>query len=174
MIISVDELKKFITTDQTDEVLEAELQALEALVRKYTNNNFQLKDIRFRCECILQKLQLSTIYLAVGDTVEISQSKYNNGIYTIKSIESGLIELDKPLYDEPTMLVTKVVYPKDVQMGVVNMVKWDLNNREKVGVQSETISRHSVSYFNMDGDNSLVGYPKSLVGFLKPYLKARF
>ena len=45
---------------------------------------------------------------------------------------------------------------------------------EAVGIQSETISRHSVTYFNMDGDNSSMGYPKSLLGFLNPYIKARF
>ena len=65
-------------------------------------------------------------------------------------------------------------YPMDVKMGVVNMLKWDLENSGKVGIQSETISRHSVTYFNMDGDNSTMGYPKSLLGFLKPYMKARF
>lgn len=85
-----------------------------------------------------------------------------------------MITLDKDLLDESTVLVTKVEYPVDVQMGVVNMLKWDLENREKVGIQSETISRHSVTYFNMDGDNSALGYPKSLTGFLKPYMKARF
>jgi hypothetical protein len=65
-------------------------------------------------------------------------------------------------------------YPMDVKMGVINMLNWDLENRDKVGIQSETISRHSVTYFNMDGDNSTMGYPKSLLGFLKPYMKARF
>ena len=65
-------------------------------------------------------------------------------------------------------------YPMDVKMGVINMLNWDLENRSKVGIQSETISRHSVTYFNMDGDNSVMGYPKSLLGFLKPYMKARF
>ena len=59
-------------------------------------------------------------------------------------------------------------------MGVVNLIKWDIDKRSKVGVQSETLSRHSVTYFNMDGDNSVMGYPKSLLGFLKPYIKARF
>lgn len=65
-------------------------------------------------------------------------------------------------------------YPADVKMGVVELVKWKLNNGDKVGVASETISRHSVTYFNMDGDNSLMGYPRSLLGFLKPYKRARF
>lgn len=174
MIISVDELKKFITTTESDEVLEAKLQALEILIRKHTNNNFQNRKIRFQCPSMAQKLYLTTPYLKVGDTIQISQSIYNDDIYTIKSIEDKFIELDRTLYDESEMLVTKVEYPMDIKMGVVNMIKWDLDNRNKVGIQSETISRHSVTYFNMDGDNSTIGYPKSLVGFLKDYMKARF
>ena len=65
-------------------------------------------------------------------------------------------------------------FPPDVKMGAINMLKWDIESRDKVGIQSETISRHSVTYFNMDGDNSSLGYPKSLTGFLKPYRKAQF
>ena len=66
------------------------------------------------------------------------------------------------------------VYPMDVKMGVVNLMKWELTNRDKVGVASESISRHSVTYFDMTGDNSTMGYPRALTGFLKPYMKARF
>lgn len=51
--------------------------------------------------------------------------------------------------DEEHCMVTKVVYPMDVKMGAANMLKWDLENRVKVGIQSETISRHAVTYFNM-------------------------
>lgn len=65
-------------------------------------------------------------------------------------------------------------YPMDVKMGAVNMMKWELNNRDKVGVSSETISRHSVTYFDMSAANSSMGYPKSLLGFLLPYKRARF
>lgn len=65
-------------------------------------------------------------------------------------------------------------YPMDVKMGVINLMRWELNNRDKVGVASESISRHSVTYFDMSGDNSTMGYPKALTGFLKPYMKARF
>lgn len=71
-------------------------------------------------------------------------------------------------------LTSEGEYPMDVKMGVVNLMKWELNNRDKVGIQSESISRHSVTYFNMDGDNSVMGFPKALMGFLKPYMKARF
>lgn len=174
MIISVIELRKFVTTDQSDEVLEARLQALELLIRKYTNNNFQNKNIRFTCNASSTGLDFSSEYLSVSDTIQISQSQFNDGLYVIKTNSDGLITLDKTLFDEQDILVTKIEYPFDIQMGVTNMIKWDIENRDKVGIQSESISRHSVTYFNMDGDNSLMGYPKSLLGFLEPYKKARF
>lgn len=174
MIISVEDAKKHITTDLEDSVLEEKLQALELLIRQYTNNNFIMRGIMFKCPIMATKLYLDTPFLAVDDTVQISQSLYSNGVYTVKAIQDGFIELDKNLFDESAVLVTKVYYPMDVKMGAVNMLKWDLENRDKVGIQSETISRHSVTYFNMDGDNSIMGYPKSLLGFLKPYMKARF
>lgn len=65
-------------------------------------------------------------------------------------------------------------YPMDVKMGVINLMKWEFTSRDKVGVASESISRHSVTYFDMTGDNSTMGYPRALMGFLKPYMKARF
>lgn len=174
MIISVEKLKTYITTNLDDSVLEEKLQALESLVRKYTNNNFQNRKIRFRCNAKSAGLDLLTQHLSIGDTIQISQSAFNDGVYDIIDIQMGLIVLNKPLFDEDDVLITKVEYPYDVRLGVVNMMKWDITNRDKVGIQSETISRHSVSYFNMDGDNSLMGYPKSLLGFLEPYRKARF
>lgn len=114
MIISVEEVKKLITTNLDADVLEAKLQALEASIKRYTNNDFK------RC---------------LTDAGE---------------------------------------YPPDIKMGIVNMLKWDLENRDKVGIASETISRHSVTYFDMNGDNSTMGFPKALLGFLKPYMRARF
>ena len=48
MIISVEEFKRFVPTAvEEDSVLEVRLQALELLVRKYTNNNFQNRAVRF-------------------------------------------------------------------------------------------------------------------------------
>lgn len=174
MIMSVKEFKEFVQTDMAEPVLEAKLQTLELLIRKYTNNNFQQRNIRFRCQVMSTKLYLTTDFLQVGDTIQISESMYSDGVYDIKKIADGFITVGKKLFDEAEVLVTKVEYPIDVKMGVVNMMKWDMENRDKVGIQSETISRHSVTYFNMDGDNSLMGYPKSLLGFLKPYKKPRF
>lgn len=174
MIMTVDELKKYIKTNEENSTLENKLQALELLIRKYTNNKFQQKNIRFVTNVKDGKLKFSTPLLKEGDTVEISQSKYNDGLYVIKSLDGVNVDLSDVLIDEGKILVTKIKYPRDVKMGVVNMMKWELENRDKVGIQSETISRHSVTYFNMDGDNSVTGFPKSIMGFLTPYKKARF
>lgn len=174
MILTVEELKKYINTNKDDSVLEDMLKSIEIAIRKYTNNKFQIIGIRTKCGIIAQKLFSDYPLFSVGDTIEVSESIYNNGIYVIQSIESSVITLDRNLIDESEVLVTKIEYPFDVKMGVVNMMKWDLDNREKVGIQSESISRHSVTYFNMDGENSEIGYPKSLLGFLKHYKKARF
>jgi hypothetical protein len=52
-------------------------------------------------------------------------------------------------------------------------MEWEVNNRGKVGIKSETLSRHSVTYFDQDASNQMMGYPAALLGCLKPYRKAR-
>ena len=173
MIISVEELKQYITTDKTDQELEAMLQAFELSIRAYTNNNFQINGIRSYGTFEDGFLYCDTSKLKDGDTVQITESVLNEGLIVVKDMNEEGFPVEGSL-DEFEVLVTKVVYPSDVKQGVVNLVKWELKNRPKVGIQSETISRHSVTYFNMDGENSLMGYPKSLLGFLRHYKKARF
>ena len=175
MIISVEELKKFINTNESDEVLEAKLQALELMVREYTNNRFhQIPLVRIKADVIDGVFVSDYIPFKVGDTIQVTMgdNAVDCGLYTVKEVSDDTFTVKEPVEDMWSVKVTKVQYKSDVKLGVVNMFKYDAN--KKVGVQSETISRHSVTYFNMDGDNSLMGYPKSLLGFLKPYMKARF
>lgn len=172
MIISVKELKERITTDKPDAVLEDMLAGIETAIRKYTNNNFQHRGFRTKGTIEDGKLYLRVPMFKAGETIQISESRYNEGLYVVPESEA-MDELPLPgAVDEADVLVTLIVYPPDVRIGAVEMLKWDLE--KKVGVQSETISRHSVTYFNMDGNNSVMGYPKSLMGFLKHYCKARF
>ena len=177
MIMTVAELRQFVTTDETDQVLEAKLQALELLIRAYTNNNFQVRAFRAVAVAMSDKTLLcgSTIPFKVGDTLQITESELQpNVLVSVADVSGSTVTVNEELFDEGGVVVTKVVYPADVKLGVANMLKWQFNNGDKVGVQSETISRHSVTYFNLDGDNSILGFPKSLLGFLKPYMKARF
>lgn len=175
MIISVGEFKALFPhyTDISDNMLELKLNAVENLIRTYTNNNFQWRNCRFSVSSDTALLDVKE-YFNVGDTVQITESENNDGIYVIKNIENRRMVLNKNLLPSENNLVTLIKYPPDIIAGAINMLKWDFENRDKVGIQSETISRHSVTYFNMDGDNSVMGYPKSLLGFLKPYIKARF
>lgn len=175
MILTVEALRKHIETDETDDVLEEKLRAMELLIRAYTNNNFQQRAARREADVVGGFLYMEALQpFDVGDTLQISDSELNDGLYTITAADDATVTLKEKTYDERDVLVTRVIYPADIKMGVVNMMKWELNNREKVGISSETISRHSVSYFDLSGDNSIAGFPKALLGFLKPYMKARF
>lgn len=175
--MTVAELRQFVTTDEEDQALEARLQALELLVRAYTNNNFQKRAFRAVAVAMANHKLLiqSANPFKTGDTLQITESELNAGLVTVSASSSNdAITVKESLYDEGGVVITKVVYPADVKLGVANMLKWQLENGDKVGVSSETISRHSVTYFNMDGDNSTMGFPKAVLGFLRPYMKARF
>lgn len=178
MILNVSELKQYITTEETDQVLEAKLQALELLIRAYTNNNFQIRAFRAVAVAVAQGNKLlfnSPVPFKVGDTLQITESDFmQDELVTVLTVEDSSITVSGELSDESGVVVTKVKYPMDVKMGIVNLMKWELDNREKVGVASESISRHSVTYVDQTGDNTIMGYPVALMGFLKPYRKARF
>nr|DAQ25167.1 MAG TPA: head to tail adaptor [Bacteriophage sp.] len=186
MIMSIDELRQFITTDKTDLVLDAQLQALELLIRKYTNNNFQDRNRRFKCDVSSIGLLYASTLFKVGDTVQLSESAFNSGLYTIASIdlENGCMGLNEALTDESDVLVTKIFYPMDVKMGVVDIIRWKLKNEDinsgdtsKMNIQSETLSRHSVTYVQDSSETDIdgsFGVPKKYVAFLNAYKKARF
>lgn len=174
MIISVDTLKNVygIYKDENTELVEAKLESLESLIRLYTNNNFQNRNIRIECPSIDNYLIASPTYLKVGDTVQISNSKINDGLYVIKEISSNTIKLDRELYNADYNMVTKVEYPKAVISTVVNILQWDEKYGSKMGIQSESIGRHSVSYFAQNDQNSLGGYPIHLFNPLKQFMMA--
>lgn len=175
MIVSVKELMEMTEFNgQSEKTLQRKLNAIEDLVRAYTNNNFQNRRIRFEAPSN-SILQGWNNLLKVGDTVQITQSD-NEGLYVITAIDrvNRTVTLDSDLIETNYNLITKVEYPDAVVDGVINMMIWEVQNRSKVGIQSETLSRHSVTYFAQDANNQLMGYPVTLLGFLKPYIKARF
>lgn len=176
MILSVEEAKNFLPELSTvsDDLLQQKLDAVEVMVRKYTNNNFQNRNIRFLADSVGTILNGSSPFLVEGDTIQVSESRVNDGLYVLKSVSDDSVVVDRPLFTVGHNLVTKVEYPADVKLGVINLLKWDFGNRDKVGIKSETISRHSVTYFDLDSSNQVMGYPVSLLGFLESYKKARF
>lgn len=116
MILTVDELRQFVTTQEEDRALEVRIQALESSIRRYTNNTF-------------------TRVLAE-----------NGG-----------------------------EWPIDIKMGCVKLIQYDMSRAaKKAGIASETISRHAVTYESRTAENTAMGYPIDLAGFLRPYMRARF
>ena len=175
MIITVEELRQYISTDEGDQALEARLQALELLIRGYTNNNFQVRGTGRIADVVGGLFEVEALNpFEVGDTLHISGSEKNDGLYTVKEADDHTFRVNEKTRDEINLFVTLVEYPADVKMGVVELLKYDLENREKAGVQSETISRHSVTYQTQDASNTVHGYPLHLMGFLKRHKKARF
>lgn len=116
MIMTITELRQFVTTQEEDQALEARLQALEASIKRYTNNNF------------------------------------------------------KRVLDE-----NGGEWPADIRMGVVKLIQYDMSKAaKKAGIAAETLSRHAVTYESRTAENTAAGYPIALMGFLRPYMRARF
>lgn len=156
-----------------DVILTKKIKAVEVAIRSYTNNNFQIRSERIEASVSGKSILGRLNHVKVGDSVQISES-VNNGVYAIVELSSDVMIIDEELYEVDHNLVTKIVYPDDVKEGAINMLVYDQTVRKKTGVKSETLSRHRVDYFDMDGENSRIGYPNALIGFLKPYVKARF
>jgi len=175
MIITTDEARViFPDLDSwTDEKLCRKLKAIEQTVRSYTNNNFQDKAYRNTADIIggIFVVKGSTAFES-GDTVMVSYGK-NKGVFTVDMVTIHSFTVLEDVVDESNIIVTKVVYPADVVDAAINMLNWEANNRDKVGIKSETLSRYSVTYFDQDASNQIMGYPISLLGPLKPYRKMR-
>ena len=175
MIMTVADLKKHIATDAEEQALEAKLQGLELLIRAYTNNNFQVRAVRCEADVTGGLFIAEAPPFRAGDTVQVTDSALNAGLYTVKSVTDSTFTVNESgLREEIDVLCTLVEYPEDVKMGVANMLKWELDRRDKVGLASETISRHTVSFIDLTGENASMGYPKALIDFLCPYMRARF
>lgn len=116
MIMTVEELRRYVTTQEEDRALEARLQALELSIKGYTNNSFT------------------------------------------RVLESSGGE-----------------WPMDIKLGVARLIEYDMSRAaRKAGIASETLSRHAVAYESRTAENTAMGYPIALTGFLRPYMRARF
>lgn len=175
MIISVAEVKQLIDfKGWSDLKIERKLKAIEQTIRSYTNNNFQDIDYRRTADIVGGSFLVEALTpFEVGDTVQISESGLNKGLFTVASVGDSTFTVKEHVKDEENVLVTKIHYPEDVIDCCINLLEWEIRSRNKVGIQSETLSRHSVSYFNQDASNQVMGYPVTLLGCLKAYRKAR-
>ena len=174
MIISVEKAKELVSFPESwsDERIKMKLLAVEQTIRAYTNNNFQDRDIRRTADIIGGLFLVDALTpFGVGDTVQISESSLNKGLCVVEAVDDSSFEVEEAVKDEEGVLVTKISYPADVVNCCVDLMEWAVSFAGKVGVKSETLSRHSVTY--EDSSTMFMGYPASLLGCLKPYRKCR-
>ena len=175
MIISAEKAKELISFPEswTDEKIKMKLLAVEQTIRAYTNNNFQDRDCRI--EAFIRGgvvLSESLIPFDADDTIQISESALNKGLFTVSAVtDDTTFMVNEDTKDENHVLATKVVYPADVIDCCINLMEWEINNRGKVGIKSETLSRHSVTY--EDSAAMFRGYPKGILSAVSHYRKVR-
>lgn len=174
MIISVEKAREFVSFPEswTDEKIRMKLLAVEQTIRAYTNNNFQDRDARIQADIRAGVfVSESLIPFDVGDTVQISETAFNKGLFTVSTVDGSTFTVEEPAKDENDVLVTQIVYPADVVDCCVNLLEWEVKNRGKVGIKSETLSRHSVTY--EDSASMFRGYPKGILSAVSHYRKVR-
>ena len=186
MLMTVEELKQYIKTEEPDALLAAKLASIELTIRKYTNNNFQNRGFRVTADIKAGVfMSNSLIPFKVGDTIMISESDLQSDcLCTVKEVGELFFTVQEGVADDDSVLITKVEYPMDVKLGAVNILKWQLRNeaansgdKSQKDIQSETLSRHSVTYATDATESDLAvdfGVPKKHAAFLNNYMKARF
>lgn len=176
MIISLADAQE---VDQ--KITQDDLDAFEAAIRQLTNNNFQNTRIRYTGltfeEPATIKLGAKAFGLRVGDTVQVSDSTYNDGLFTIKAVTDNAIEVNDVEFFgliSKKAFITKVEYPADVRKGVRAMIAYDKKMARNIGTKSETISRMSVTYYDVTSAESVSGYPATVMSFIDKYNKMRW
>lgn len=162
-------------------VTQEDLDAYEQTVRQLTNNNFQNVKVRYFGFSVEEgnTLEMGTAVegLKVGDTLQLSNSAYNDGLYSIKAIDGEKITLEQTgLFngDFAKAFITKIEYPADIRLGVAELIKWNKEMGTKMGIKSETISRMSVTYYDVNANDNAEGFPAAKLSFLRKYEKMRW
>lgn len=175
MIITLEEAQKY-----NPDCTQLKLDGLEAFIREYTSNNFQLTKIRIKGNLSFKDDEISGVAnflgFRVGDTIQVSKTVYNDGLYTIKELkqDEGIIVLNQDDLIEISTTkgyITKVEYPATIQQGVIDLLKFDEAQKEQIGIKSETISRWSRTYEKPSDSQNKAGYPSYKIAFLDEYIK---
>ena len=164
-----------------DSITQEDLDALETSVRELTNNNFQNVHIRFKGIEFMANNVIAVkdtiVGLKVGDTIEVNYSHYNDGLYVIESIDGKQITVQGTpflLANTTGSMLTLVRYPADVVRGIKKLIAYDKKMASKIGIKSESISRMSTTYYDVNASETVDGYPAALVSFLQKYEKMRW
>lgn len=172
MIISLEKIKASANCESmTDAQIIDKIESIEDIIRNYCNNNFQNRAIRFYTAIKSNYLLYCSPFVQDGDTLQISDSAVNDGVYSVTAESDGRIKLNKPVFDNDYQMLTKIEYPATVINTAAELFKWSVEKGDKVGIKSETLSRHSVTY--EDSTAFIMGYPKAIISGLNAFKCAR-
>ena len=164
-----------------DSITQDDLDAFEVAFRSLTNNSFQNKHIRFKnIEFVGENLiavKDPIVGIKTGDTIEVNYSHYNDGLFVIKEIAGKQIKVQgTPFFVANTggSMLTLVQYPADIARGIKKLIAYDKKMASKIGIKSESISRMSITYYDVNASENIDGYPASLLSFLTKYEKMRW
>ena len=164
-----------------DSITQEDLDAFEVAFRSLTNNSFQNKHIRFKdIEFVGENLiavKDPIVGIKTGDTIEVNYSHYNDGLYVVEELTVKQIKVQgKPFFVANTSgsMITLVQYPADVKSGLKKILSYNLKMADKIGIKSESISRMSTTYYDVNASETVDGYPAAIVSFLKKYEKMRW
>ena len=164
-----------------DSITQDDLDAFEVAFRSLTNNSFQNKHIRFKDIEFVGENLISVkdpiVGIKTGDTIEVNYSHYNDGLYVVESIAGKQITVQgTPFFVANTggSMLTLVQYPADIARGIKKLIAYDKKMASKIGIKSESISRMSITYYDVNASENIDGYPASLLSFLTKYEKMRW
>ena len=176
MILTIEQLRSQVDCGgMTDDVIKQRLKAIEEVIRAYTHNNFQNRNVRFVASSDGQNLTCEPFFLRIGDSIQISQSGANDGIYEVLAVGDNGLTVDAELFSIEENLITKVESPADVYQCAVDLFKWQKDFGAKIGIksESETLSRHGESVTYEDSTTLFMGYPVGILNGLSLHKKAR-
>lgn len=177
MIISLEKAKEIYPDVTQDDLL-----GIEQAIRQETNNPFQNLNVRFfnlRFEKENKIIAFDEIEgLCTNDTIQVSNSKWNDGLYVITSVDGNTIQLEEGtrffVGNDESAFFTKIEYPPDILFGVTKLLKYDAKMTDKIGVKSETVARMSKTYYDQNSTETIAGYPSAMMSFINKYRKMRW
>ncbi|EAG1758613.1 hypothetical protein DSO10_04540 [Listeria monocytogenes] len=176
MILSLEDAQKIDAN-----VTQSDLDAFEQTIRQLTNNHFQNTHIRFKhldFKGTAITLKSEPLGLMPGDTIQISNSKVNDGLTTIKAITGKeiAVNIEKPFFafSSQDAFITKIEYPADIRMGVEELIRFKKTMGPKLGIKSESIARMAVTYYDINASDNVEGFPAAKFSFLNKYEKMRW
>lgn len=179
MIVTLEKAKALLGLDSSkDAYLASKLESLEVMIRNLTNNKFLDLKVRVKDGFTFEGNKIIGTgfdLFRVDNTIEIVDSLLNDGLYSVVSADNNSITVDRDLESEQSYaMITKINYPYDIVDGVIKLIQYDLKMGDKIGIKEESISRHSVSYYDVTSSESVEGYPATLMKFLDKYKKLRW